>query len=81
MKQFENSSNSTLLQHAKLCEKWMESLKQAEEMEKTALIDSPINYSLFLSMVMLIVGKSWGWAICTSRRKGISFSRLVSFSA
>ena len=40
MKQFENSSNSTLLQHAKLCEKWMESLKQAEEMEKTALIDS-----------------------------------------
>ncbi|KAF8810052.1 hypothetical protein BYT27DRAFT_7186905 [Phlegmacium glaucopus] len=25
--------------HAKLCEKWVESVKQAEEMEKTALID------------------------------------------
>ena len=37
---FENSTNSTLFQHAKLCEKWAESIKHAQEMEKTALIDS-----------------------------------------
>ena len=40
MMRFENSTNPTLFQHAKLCEKWAESIKQAQEMEKTALIDS-----------------------------------------
>ena len=39
MKQFENSTNPYLFQHATLCEIWEESMKQAQEMEKTALMD------------------------------------------
>ena len=41
MKRFENGTNPLLLlQHAKLCEQWIESVKVAQVMEKMALIDN-----------------------------------------